>query len=413
MAEQHARVVVEADGGSRGNPGPAAYGSVLRDADTGEVIAETGEAIGVATNNVAEYRGLIGGLELYQEHTPDAELEVRMDSKLVVEQMAGRWKVKHPAMRPLAIEAHALAPPSTRWTWVPRDQNKHADRLVNEALDGMPTATAPAVRAGDRDRGATVRRLNDELASDPPAEASPAPVAHRDTPAFDEAPSIMGARNPLLGWSGQLGQATTLLLVRHGATVHTAARRFSGPGGDNPGLNDLGREQAVRVAEYLRNRVDERWEPVNAVVSSPMRRATETASVIGSALGLPIVVDDDLREAAFGDWDGLTLADVEARWPTELDTWIGSFDAAPPGGGESIAALTERVDQALTRLRVQYEGQTVVVVSHVNPIKRIVQDVLGAQLDVMNRMQLVPGSISAVQFFSSGTAVLRSFSTVV
>jgi probable phosphoglycerate mutase len=109
----------------------------------------------------------------------------------------------------------------------------------------------------------------------------------------------------------------------------------------------------------------------------------------------------------------LTLADVEARWPTELDTWIGSFDAAPPGGGESIAALTERVDQALTRLRVQYEGQTVVVVSHVNPIKRIVQDVLGAQLDVMNRMQLVPGSISAVQFFSSGTAVLRSFSTVV
>jgi probable phosphoglycerate mutase len=337
-----------------------------------------------------------------------------MDSKLVIEQMAGRWKVKHPSMRPLAIEAHALAPPSTTWTWVPREQNKHADRLVNDALDGAPTATAPAERAATRPDASTAdRESTDEPAADPPAAASPAPAGHRDQPPVEAETSTMGARNPLLGWSGQLGQATTLLLVRHGATVHTAEKRFSGPGGDDPGLNELGREQAARVADYLRNRVDERWEPVDAIVSSPMRRAAETASVIGSALDLPIVIVDDLREAAFGDWDGLTLADVEAHWPVELDTWITSFEAAPPGGGESIAALIERVDKALARLRESYDGQTVVVVSHVNPIKRIVQDVLGAQLDVMNRMQLVPGSISAVQFFDSGTAVLRSFSAVV
>ena len=129
-------VVVEADGGSRGNPGKAAYGAVLKEAATGRVLAERAERIGVASNNVAEYRGLIAGLELYREHADGADLEVRMDSKLVVEQMSGRWKIKHPAMRPLALEANRLAPARTRYTWVPREQNKHADRLANLALDG-------------------------------------------------------------------------------------------------------------------------------------------------------------------------------------------------------------------------------------------------------------------------------------
>ncbi len=119
----HRSVVIEADGGSRGNPGDAAYGAVLMDAVSGEVIAERAERIGVATNNVAEYRGLIAGLELYHEHTPGADLEVRMDSKLVVEQMSGRWKIKHPDMRPLAMAAGRLAPSGTTYTWIPRDRN--------------------------------------------------------------------------------------------------------------------------------------------------------------------------------------------------------------------------------------------------------------------------------------------------
>ena len=84
-------VVIEADGGSRGNPGPSAYGAVLKDAHTGEVIAEEGTTIGVATNNVAEYSGLIAGLRLAEAYAPDAEIDVRMDSKLVVEHMLGRW----------------------------------------------------------------------------------------------------------------------------------------------------------------------------------------------------------------------------------------------------------------------------------------------------------------------------------
>ncbi len=135
MPARPTSVVIEADGGSRGNPGEAAYGAVLKDATTGAVIAERAEHIGIATNNVAEYRGLIAGLELYNEHTPQADLEVRMDSKLVIEQMSGNWKIKHPDMKPLAMAANRLAPFGTTWTWIPRERNKHADALLNEALD--------------------------------------------------------------------------------------------------------------------------------------------------------------------------------------------------------------------------------------------------------------------------------------
>ncbi len=103
------RLIVEADGGSRGNPGPAAYGAVVKDAETGSVLDERADVIGVASNNVAEYRGLIAGLEAARAIDPDATVEVRMDSKLVVEQMSGRWQIKHPDMRLLAREARDVS----------------------------------------------------------------------------------------------------------------------------------------------------------------------------------------------------------------------------------------------------------------------------------------------------------------
>ncbi|MYS65278.1 reverse transcriptase-like protein, partial [Streptomyces sp. SID5473] len=128
--------VVEADGGSRGNPGPAGYGAVVLDPVTGETLAEAAEYIGVATNNVAEYKGLIAGLRAARDIAPDASVRVRMDSKLVVEQMSGRWKIKHPDMKPLAAEAARIFPRSAvTYEWIPREQNKHADRLANEAMD--------------------------------------------------------------------------------------------------------------------------------------------------------------------------------------------------------------------------------------------------------------------------------------
>ena len=133
------RLLIEADGGSRGNPGLAGYGAVVRDALTGEVLAELYEPIGHATNNVAEYSGLVAGLRAAAKLAPGADTEVRMDSKLVVEQMSGRWKIKHPAMRPLAVQASQAARGLGRvtYTWVPRERNTHADRLANKAMDSV------------------------------------------------------------------------------------------------------------------------------------------------------------------------------------------------------------------------------------------------------------------------------------
>ena len=134
------RLVVEADGGSRGNPGPAGYGALVRDAVSGTVLAERAESVGRATNNVAEYGGLVAGLQAALDLDPTADVEVRMDSKLVVEQMSGRWKVKHPDMQKLALQARQIARQlgSVRYTWVPRAQNGAADALANSAMDGRP-----------------------------------------------------------------------------------------------------------------------------------------------------------------------------------------------------------------------------------------------------------------------------------
>lgn len=143
------QLIIEADGGSRGNPGLAGYGAVVRDARTGEVLAELGESIGHATNNVAEYAGLLAGLRAAAELAPGADTEVRMDSKLVVEQMSGRWRIKHPDLRPLAAEASQAARSLglVTYTWVPRERNTYADRLANQAMDA---ASPRGAGGGDR-----------------------------------------------------------------------------------------------------------------------------------------------------------------------------------------------------------------------------------------------------------------------
>jgi probable phosphoglycerate mutase len=132
------RVVIEADGGSRGNPGPAGYGAVVFDATTGEVLAERKAGLGTTTNNVAEYSGLIAGLEAAREIGADI-VDVRMDSKLVIEQMSGRWKIKHAPLQTLALRARNIMSDFGRvqFDWIPRERNKHADRLANEAMDAQ------------------------------------------------------------------------------------------------------------------------------------------------------------------------------------------------------------------------------------------------------------------------------------
>ena len=129
-------LVIEADGGSRGNPGQSGSGAVVIDPVTGEILAEIGLYGGIASNNVAEYKAMIAGVRRALELDPDAVLHVRMDSKLVVEQMSGRWKIKHPDMADLAAQARELLTGTpVRFEWIPREINTRADKLANLAMD--------------------------------------------------------------------------------------------------------------------------------------------------------------------------------------------------------------------------------------------------------------------------------------
>ncbi|WP_446210808.1 bifunctional RNase H/acid phosphatase [Micromonospora sp. IBSANI012] len=384
-------VVVEADGGSRGNPGPAGYGAVVRDPDSGEVLLERSEAIGVSTNNVAEYRGLIAGLEAAAE-LGAAEVEARMDSKLVVEQMCGRWQIKHPGLRPLAAQAAALVDrfESVRFSWIPRERNRHADALANAAMDAA---------AGKPPKRAAAAEPREVAAADSAARAQAREVAARATtrtagtdpattrPSWEPRPSFT---------------ATRLILVRHGETEWTVQHRYAGRA-DVP-LSDQGRAQARATAA----RVAELAPSVAAVLSSPLSRCTATAEAIAGALGgIPVRPQDDWIECDFGDWDGKTFAEVREGWPGELDAWLASTRIAPPGG-ESFTAVAERVDRAVAALREAYPGETVVVVSHVSPIKLALRDALAAGDAFLHRLYLDAAGISVLDMWPDGGVAVRS-----
>ncbi|MBO4209318.1 bifunctional RNase H/acid phosphatase [Micromonospora echinofusca] len=407
MSAAGPRVVIEADGGSRGNPGPAGYGAVVRDAATGEVLAERSEAIGVATNNVAEYRGLIAGLEAAAE-LGAATVEARMDSKLVVEQMCGRWQIKHPGLRPLAAQAATLVRrfDAVTFTWIPRDRNRHADALANAAMDraaGRPERPTPVAEeprvpaAADSPARAEARaaaRAAANRATSGPATGGPA--AATTTPGADPA-TVPASWEPRTGVS-----ATRLILVRHGATELTAQRRYSGRG-DVP-LAERGRAQARAAA----TRVAALAPTVAAVVSSPLSRCTATAELIARALGGPPVrTDDDLIECDFGDWEGRTFADVRAEFPGEMDAWLASTTVAPPGG-ESFVEVTARIRRAREALLAGYPGETVVVVSHVSPLKILLRDALAAGDAFLHRLYLDPAGISVLDTWPDGGVAVRT-----
>ncbi|AJP01785.1 hypothetical protein TU94_09945 [Streptomyces cyaneogriseus subsp. noncyanogenus] len=479
--------VVEADGGSRGNPGPAGYGAVVRDAATGQTLAEAAEYIGVATNNVAEYRGLLAGLRAARALDPEASVHVRMDSKLVVEQMSGRWKIKHPGMKPLAAEAAGIFPPGrVTYEWIPRENNKHADRLANEAMDAGgrgerwrppepaagPDASAaraaapePAGPPGDAAAGAARVRAalaegrpatarageqsgagappppptgtpaesdaraasgGGRTATEAPAEsgARPAADSRTDGPASPAAPrptvrpsgttggsgaaraDVRAARTVAApGWGPpDMGAPATFVLLRHGETPLTPQKRFSGSGGSDPSLSAAGREQAERVAAALARR-----GTVQAIVSSPLARTRETAAIVAARLGLDVTVEDGLRETDFGAWEGLTFAEVRERYPDDLNAWLASADAAPTGGGESFAHTGERIAATRDKLVAAHAGRTVLLVTHVTPIKTLVRLALGAPPESLFRMELSAASLSAVAYYADGGASVRLF----
>ncbi|GAA2333958.1 bifunctional RNase H/acid phosphatase [Streptomyces cuspidosporus] len=426
------RFLVEADGGSRGNPGPAGYGAVVRDAETGETLAEAAEYIGTATNNVAEYKGLIAGLRAAHALDPEAEVQVRMDSKLVVEQMSGRWKIKHPGMRPLAAEARVVFPPGrVSYEWIPRERNKHADRLANEAMDAgkrgeqwrpkpppggslagaedLAGAAAGATPAGAAGGGA-------EPSADDALEAPTATAAPPATPATATPPTVTptaapsertGTTTPTAaprGWAApaDLGAPATLVLLRHGETALTPEKRFSGSGGSDPHLSPVGRRQAELVAAALAAR-----GTIQAVVSSPLTRCVETAQAVAARLGLDVRIEEGLRETDFGAWEGLTFGEVRERYPDDLQAWLTSSKAAPTGGGESFATVARRVAVARDKLVARYAGRTVLLVTHVTPIKTLVRLALGAPPEALFRMEISAASVSALAYYADGNASLR------
>jgi ribonuclease H / adenosylcobalamin/alpha-ribazole phosphatase len=353
------KVIVEADGGSRGNPGPAGYGSVVWSTDRSSVLAESKLAIGRATNNVAEYRGLIAGLEEAAK-LGASDVEVFMDSKLVVEQMSGRWKVKHPDLAALHQRATALSTRFDRisYAWIPRARNSHADRLANEAMDAAAEIDAPA-----------------------------------------EAPKPASAPTSPAGWIGARGAPTRFLLLRHGQTELSTQRRYSGRG--NPALTDVGRRQADAAAQYLAQKGG-----IAAVITSPLQRAYDTAAVAAKALGLDVTVDDDLIETDFGAWEGLTFGEAAERDPDLHRRWLRDTSITPPDG-ESFDSVATRVRRAQARIINEHGAETVLVVSHVTPIKTLLRLALDAGEGILYRLHLDLASLSIAEFYPDGVASVR------
>ena len=384
-------LIVEADGGSRGNPGPAAFGSLVRDAVTGQVLVEVAESVGIATNNVAEYGGAIAGLQAALEIDADACVEVRLDSKLVVEQMSGRWQIKHPDMRDLAKVARGVMPTGqVTYTWVPRENNRAADALVNEALDLFDGSTPIRIR---RQFTSELNALAREDLLGSVQELKARDVAEE---AFRSKPNVM------IGWA-ELGTPVTTLMARHGASTYSLEKRFSGSGGVDIPLAPIGIEQAQALAHEVKRRGN-----VSHIVSSPILRTLQTAHIVAEATGLDVSENSDFAECSFGEWDGHTFADVRERWPNELGEWLANVHVAPPGG-ESLSQCRDRVNRGRMRVMEQFPAQTILIVSHVSPIKLMTGLATGAPLESAFRMELPPCSLTSLAWFPDGNSSMFSF----
>lgn len=346
--------IVFADGGSRGNPGAAAYGAVL--IENGVVVQELSEAIGTATNNWAEYSGLIAALKAVHELDVDAKVEVNMDSKLVVEQMSGRWQIKHPEMRKLAQEArNAHRPELVTYKWVAREENSHADRLVNAALDGEVATTFEPIR-----RNYLMERL---LSSEVP---------------------------------------TTLYLIRHGETPLTPFKKFSGSGPNDPELTEEGHRQAGLVAKEV-----EKLQP-DLLISSPMKRTRQTAEHITKFTGLDPIIDPTWVEGGFGLWDGLTIFEVAEKFPKEYALWLSTASYAPPGG-ESYEECMARARLGMESAVADYPGKRIALVTHNGMIKTSIAVAMATPAESIFNVDVGPCSITTISIWpSDGLIALRS-----
>ncbi|CAQ05257.1 bifunctional RNase H/acid phosphatase [Corynebacterium urealyticum] len=425
------RLSVECDGGSRGNPGPAGTGSSVKDA-AGAEVGCVWQFIKHATNNVAEYQGLINGLNLAVEIAEQQgvkpgslSVDVRMDSKLVVEQMSGRWKIKHPDMKPLAQEVKRIEGQLAQvsYTWVPRAQNARADELANRAMDereggqwideelvaaGSAAAASPA---GDAE-GADMLFDLDQPAEDAAAGAKREEPAQTNTAATttakkntaetqreDEEPQPAGV-SPT-AWMGKT-EPTTLLLLRHGQTELNRDGKYSGRG--NPELTDLGKKQIAHAARHISERGD-----VDVILSSPLGRCQETARAAAEALGMgkdAITTDEAIIEMDFGAWEGRRFVEIQADHP-EAHRECFNYATAAPHGGESPEQVYRRVSEFVDRVIAEYPGKTVLVVTHMMPIKSVLRRALGTGGEIYRSLHLDVASLSVADFLPNGAGVVR------
>jgi broad specificity phosphatase PhoE len=203
------------------------------------------------------------------------------------------------------------------------------------------------------------------------------------------------------GWMAPTSPPTTTVLLRHGDTPLSGEKRFSGLG--EAELTPAGAEQARVAGLRLRSRGG-----IEAIVSSPLRRAWQSAEIVSAVLGLPVLAEGDLRETDFGAWEGLTFVEAQARWPEQVSAWIADPAVAPPGG-ESFADTAVRVRRACSRLLERFSHRTVLVISHVTPIKTLVRLALQAPPAALHRMHLDSACLTELDWYEDGAAVMRSF----
>jgi broad specificity phosphatase PhoE len=196
------------------------------------------------------------------------------------------------------------------------------------------------------------------------------------------------------------GEPTVTLLLRHGQTPMSVQKRYAGRS-DVP-LTDTGVQQAAAAAKRLAS------AGVGVIVTSPLLRAVRTAQEIAAVTGAAVVTDEGFRETDFGAWEGLTFAEVRERWPAEMTAWLADPAVAPPGG-ESFTEVSQRVTEALHRVLARWERQTILIVSHVTPIKTLVGAALLAPPPALFRMHLDVAALCEIDWYADGPAVLRSF----
>ncbi len=389
----------------------AGYGALVQDGDSGRLLAKRAAPLGKESNNVAEYSGLVAGLQAVLDLSlAQSDVLVRMDSKLVVEQMAGRWKIKHADMRRLAIQARDLvrqiewAGGSVDFQWIPRAENAAADALSNQGMDGEH------VHIDIPDTAQL--EVNEPV----PAQVATSPAMKATKPAPGRAPAFGDARVPdavaaaaMQAQPPSMDEPVRLILVRHGVTDYTLASKLDGRGGADPALHETGLVQAAAAAGAVRDLIASQRTartgtdsdddaPVHVITSS-LQRAKQTGGAIATALGVWPEVDADWDEQNFGDWDGAVLRDLAKTAYEDLLLLRADADYARPGG-ESHRELADRVAQAWGRTIGL--GGTVVVASHRKPLMCVLAQILGIDHQRIWSIATAPCSLTQVEVWPDG-----------